>query len=205
MGYDAHISRRNDWSDESGPRIERAEWKTVVENDPELALDAVSEGTDSVSASFRGEEGALWWNDGEIVFKYPNERLLAKMVALAKLLNAKVQGDDGEVYQADVSYTEQLPADAPPRPGLWSRLLGWLRWRRAKRRWQAAAPPFRVGSRVRDVWGQVGTVVMVHRETNAGMGTVHVRFDNGHEMRLAYVASGLEIVEPSDEPGKQGD
>jgi hypothetical protein len=156
MGYDIHITRKNDWADESGLRIALAEWKSVVENDPELTLDRAPDGTDLASASFLGEEGVLWWDDGEIVSKYPNEQLLAKMLALAELLNAKVQGGDGEVYQAGGVRTEQSPPASAPRLGFWSRLGGWLRWRRAKRQWQAASPAFRVGCRVRDVWGSLG-------------------------------------------------
>ena len=43
MGYDVHITRRQNWSDPSGPVISLAEWVAVVESDPEMRLDGYAE------------------------------------------------------------------------------------------------------------------------------------------------------------------
>ena len=41
--YDVHVTRREDWSDMEGPDISEAEWRSVVEADPELRLVGVAE------------------------------------------------------------------------------------------------------------------------------------------------------------------
>jgi hypothetical protein len=99
LGYDLHITRRANWSDEEGPEITAEEWLAVVHDDPELTL-----------AGYTGEHFALWrgkskypepwldWEDGNVVTKNPDDPLIDKMVEIAKRLDAKVQGDDGEVY-----------------------------------------------------------------------------------------------------------
>ncbi|MFJ8098330.1 hypothetical protein [Streptomyces griseofuscus] len=44
--------------------------------------------------------GALYWRDGRIAAKHPSDVLLAKMCQMARVLNTRVQGDDGEDYDA---------------------------------------------------------------------------------------------------------
>src|SRR3954467_11033594 len=39
MGYDLHITRKENWTDDGGPTISEAEWRRVIEEDPELQLD----------------------------------------------------------------------------------------------------------------------------------------------------------------------
>ena len=47
--------------------------------------------------------GMAWfdWRDGEVVVKNPDGEILRKMYSLAQHLLAHVQGDDGEIYEAD--------------------------------------------------------------------------------------------------------
>src|SRR5687767_8616171 len=103
MGYDLHITRKEDWSEEDGPTISEAEWRRVIEEDPELQLDtdtrcAMSDG-EYVFAAWNGEPGALGYYNGEITANSPDEPLIRKMVAVAERLNANVQGDDGVRYR----------------------------------------------------------------------------------------------------------
>jgi hypothetical protein len=92
MGYDFHITRRNDWYDE-GADISADEWLKYVESDPELSIDESN-----------GKYFAIWkedwldWHRGEIYTKNPRRNLVEKMIQIANRLNAKVQGDEGEVY-----------------------------------------------------------------------------------------------------------
>src|SRR5512140_1004998 len=98
MGYDLHITRRRDWSDD-GPEIAVREWLALIEADAELEPWPAN-----------GPHFALWkgaaaqdeewldWQEGNIYSKNPSPALIDKMVALAAQLNAKVQGDDGETY-----------------------------------------------------------------------------------------------------------
>jgi hypothetical protein len=59
-----------------------------------------SPGTTANTLNGRSEYRDPWlnWRDGNVYSKSPDEPIMDKMVAIAKALNAKVQGDDGEVY-----------------------------------------------------------------------------------------------------------
>jgi hypothetical protein len=198
MGYDLHITRKDNWSDEAGPVIDEAEWRRIIDEDGELSLDMDSQSQVSdgqwVFAAWKGEQGVLWWRAGEIVSKNPDELLIAKMVQIAGRLGATVQGDDGEIYREDGSYVQPRSSLPPPRHGVTTRIASWLQHRRTTRELQEAAPQFRVGDRVRDSFGRPGTVVNVDRRASHGLGNVRVRFDDGRELSLAIIASGLEIV-----------
>ncbi|MFI2347074.1 hypothetical protein ACH492_08420 [Streptomyces sp. NPDC019443] len=115
MGYDVHITRREFWWDEEDEPICGEKWAAVVERDPELEMAGAAEATvEEGAAGLRyenpllarlvthpglGTEGAwLDWREGVITVKNPDEVLLGKMKAVAALLGAKVQGDDGEEY-----------------------------------------------------------------------------------------------------------
>jgi hypothetical protein len=200
MGYDLHITRKSQSSDEEGPVITEAEWRVVIAEDPELELDLESrcEMADGefVFAAWNREPGALGWYDGEVTAKYPNEALIRKMVQIAEKLNAKVQGDDGEIYAADGSAHQPETSDShPTAPGMIERIAAWFRRRRNVREPQLTIPALAVGKRVRDPWGTFGTVFEVDTQANGGLGSVRVRLDDGSEQHLSYVASGLEIIE----------
>jgi hypothetical protein len=115
MGYDVHITRKENWfDDETG--ISLTEWKEYIDSDEELRLDNVAEAKTEQGAVIRVEsEGlAVWtaytghdegenmaWLDyrqGNITVKNPDDEILSKMISISKSLNAKVQGDEGETY-----------------------------------------------------------------------------------------------------------
>jgi hypothetical protein len=122
MGYDLHITRKVQWSDEDGPLIGEDEWRRLIEADPELSLDQETQCSfgdeEAVFAAWKGEQGALGWFNGEISTKNPDRTLILKMVKIAELLGAKVQGDDGEEYPEALDR-----ADAPRRAPWWRRLF----------------------------------------------------------------------------------
>jgi hypothetical protein len=99
MGYDFHITRRNSWADE-GDDITFAEFTNYVCLDCEFRYPGQS-GDDC--ADWCGPESTyeywLCWSDGEIYTKHPAPEFIEKMVIVARSLHAKVQGDDGEVYE----------------------------------------------------------------------------------------------------------
>ncbi|MFB7260449.1 hypothetical protein [Streptomyces nojiriensis] len=80
MGYDVHITRRENWWDEEGQDISTAEWEAAVAADPGLVM------------------APMWWSAGRIVSKNPSDAVIARMCEVAKTLDARVQGDDGECY-----------------------------------------------------------------------------------------------------------
>jgi len=199
MGYDLHITRKDDWSEQTGPLISEAEWRSLIESDPQLTLDTQTKltmsGGDYVFAAWNGQPGALGYYGGEITATDPSEPLIDKMVQIARALGASVQGDDGEVYGEDGTSSEREdPAPPTAAPGLLSRIGAWLRHRRTVRELQKGEPAFRVGQRVQNPWGVQGVVLHVDRKANGGLGSVRIRLDDGREQLLAYVASGLEIV-----------
>jgi len=200
MGYDLHITRKQNWSDDTGPVIDEAEWRRIIDEDPDLALDldtrCVMTDGEFIFASWKSEPGALGWYNGEISTKNPDEALIAKMVQIARKLEARVQGDDGEIYREDgSSFDPRAMAVVAPRWSVMNRIAVWFQHRRTTRELQEAAPRFRVGDRVKGLMGQFGTVVEVDRRANHGLGNVRVRFDDGREVGFAYVASGLEIID----------
>jgi hypothetical protein len=118
MGYDVHITRKLDWSDPEGPEISLAEWLAVVAADPEMRLDGCAETRLQDGSVFRTvQEGlAVWtaysqhdasgnnawflYRKGYVTVKNPDEEILRKMWSIAQDLSAKVQGDDGEIYDS---------------------------------------------------------------------------------------------------------
>jgi len=65
---------------------------------------------------FQGQEGSctLWYQDGELWTKNPEEWQLDVMVALAKRLHARVRGDEWETYTSK-DQTFQHPDDTALR------------------------------------------------------------------------------------------
>jgi hypothetical protein len=98
MGYELHITKKEDWS-EDGLDITTDEWINIVKNDPELSIDNKN-GSYFAIWKPAGIDAEYWldWFEGNICSKYPEPALIQKMIEIAKLLNAKVQGDDGEIY-----------------------------------------------------------------------------------------------------------
>jgi hypothetical protein len=127
MGYDLHITRKDDWSDEEGPEISLAEWLALARADPEMRLDEYVEirkgsesalQTDWVWTGYSqydktGLIARFRYRNGEVSVKNPDEEMIRKMWSVAQALSAKVQGDDSEVY--DSSAKHSYP-DWPERP-----------------------------------------------------------------------------------------
>lgn len=118
MGYDVHITRRENWFDFSGPAISRSEWFHLVSRDPSLTLarEVIVENKDGEKISLQeptltlwrewsvrkeGQtEALLWLSDGNIWAKDPDQEFRRKMFLIAGVLQAQVQGRDGEYYTA---------------------------------------------------------------------------------------------------------
>jgi hypothetical protein len=119
MGYNVHITRKStSWADENDPAaISLAEWEAYVVNDPEMRLDDHVEEpefqSNSTSAAYldgmsvwlayskKKRAGLYAWfyhEHGCITVKDPDEEILTKMLAIAQVLNARVQGDDDEYF-----------------------------------------------------------------------------------------------------------
>src|SRR5882724_11528258 len=109
MAYDLHIIRTNDWLEASSAPITKSDVDGLVAQDPELAwstTDYVDMSDDAGAVTrhwmitWRGKP-CFWWYRDQIQCSGPNEAQQAKLVQMARVLNAHTVGDDGEVYPAE--------------------------------------------------------------------------------------------------------
>ena len=100
-GYDLHVTRKESWADESGPKITFVEWKAYVRSDHQISRDTMNREEDFL-VSLPKETFPVWYDVefGEIYTKNPSKNAIRKLSEIAKKLKAKVQGDDGELYPA---------------------------------------------------------------------------------------------------------
>jgi hypothetical protein len=205
MGYDAHITKARHWTDSESQPVSDAEWAACVADDPDLEFVEAAE-ADTGAGVLRYENPGLtaWrghpsgdpvWLDhrgGEVVVKNPDEPTLVKMIAVARMLGAHVEGDDGERYESPGQAPE--PAPAPGPVSLRDRLAGWFTGR-SHQSADAVDMPFRAGDRVKDMWNQAGRVVAVDATAEHGLGVIRVRFDDGREVSVSAAAHGLEPID----------
>lgn len=110
MGYELYITRAEFfWETEENP-IAEEEWLAVARADSDLQLDTTSYLDYRVSTGevkrvhpwmLKGhpDRSPFWFRNGAIFTTNPDNHTLAKMIALAKNLNAQVIGEEGEVYE----------------------------------------------------------------------------------------------------------
>lgn len=140
MGYEVHITRAEEWVESENFPISLADWKAYVNADPEMRLDGYAEATTPQGETIRIESAGIvvwisysghgvggnmaWfsWFGGRVSVKGPDKEILQKMHAIAKALNARVLGDEGERYDADgeSDWQPAAPRDIP----WWKRLFG---------------------------------------------------------------------------------
>jgi hypothetical protein len=116
MGYDVHITRAENWWDEDAPPISEDEWKSVVASDSSFEITGFAEAQTPKGEVIRIESPLLtvWYGHssqslvyfsfrrGHISCKNPDDEILQKMLQIAAKLDAKVQGDEGEIYNENV-------------------------------------------------------------------------------------------------------
>lgn len=115
MGYELHITGRENWADTETPDISIDEWLDYVNSDKDLEL---TNGYDIKVGSetwHKDRPGYCEWKThpteqepnsrpwfsywkGSVDTKNPDAPTIRKMMQIALALNAKVQGDDGEFY-----------------------------------------------------------------------------------------------------------
>jgi hypothetical protein len=99
MGYNLHITRKKNYYDEEGDWISQEEWVAYINSDPELNI-VPENGPYFAQWNGKSEYPDPWfdWFDGCIETKSPDKPIIEKMISIAKYFNAKVQGDDLEIY-----------------------------------------------------------------------------------------------------------
>lgn len=131
MGYDFHVTRKEYWADDA-PEITLEEWLAFVDRDPELRQDGYAEAPLGNGKILRidSEDICVWtaysggasgkdtswitWGTGNIVAKNPDLEIRQKLWRIAQAFDAKVQGDDGELYDED---GEMIKEEMPPAEG----------------------------------------------------------------------------------------
>lgn len=102
MGYDLHITRRDWWANPKGPEISIDEWLAFARTSTEVESDSENPGDHNWIMSRHKRRWPLWWaHRGELYTKNPDEEAIAVLVRIAQALNARVLGDDDEVYGTD--------------------------------------------------------------------------------------------------------
>ncbi len=136
MGYDLHIKRADNWTENAGAEIGAEEWLAVVRADPELTLDTANGPyVARCSGPSRYPDPWLDWFAGHVYTKIPVSALLRKMVALADRLGARVQGDDGDFYDGSEPLDDyHAAAERRRRPGRVGFFVVTAAARRVKRR-----------------------------------------------------------------------
>ncbi len=98
-GYEVHITHKENWFDENTICINKDDWQSYLENNSVIQDDS-NNGIGNYLVHINNNEYSMWfdYNNCDLQTKNPNAELLGKFIEIAKALNAKVQGDDGEVY-----------------------------------------------------------------------------------------------------------
>jgi len=113
MGYELHITKKKNWFDE-GSDISEQEWRDYVASDSEMKITGFAELPTPRGTTIRIESplmaewcghskgGVVWFDfrDGHVNLNNPDEEIIGKMQRIAKALGARVQGDEGEFYDA---------------------------------------------------------------------------------------------------------
>lgn len=119
MGYDLHITRKEHWAEDEQREnnITLDEWLDYVDEDPGLQIsDAYQIRNPQKPDELMPASGFCDWlsypqnekrwfdyYEGNIGTKNPDEDTIRKMLSIAKAFNAKVQGDNGEIYSLSSS------------------------------------------------------------------------------------------------------
>jgi hypothetical protein len=98
MGYCLHITKTDHPVNSKTRPITPAEWRYAISIDSDLQFDGRSKTRVVWYDDLGDERGRMLLHHGRAVAKNPSQEFIAKMTALAKLLGARVIGDDGEVY-----------------------------------------------------------------------------------------------------------
>jgi hypothetical protein len=104
VSYDLHIIRSHDWTNASDDPISFEEWISHARADPSLADAGVLslrdvEPSEQTVFAFGPDGTSFHWWRGEIVVTLAAEGDIARLLPIARALNARVQGDDGEFYE----------------------------------------------------------------------------------------------------------
>ena len=129
MGYDLRITRKETWTD-TGNEISIDEFERYLKTDIEFSYPSKM-GPNYAEWKSPNSSYTSWlcWDSGDVYTKNPEPEFIDKMESVAKALQAKVVGDDGEIYEtAELTIQpEKLPEGSVMRAGTfrWEDLPAW--------------------------------------------------------------------------------
>jgi fructose-1-phosphate kinase PfkB-like protein len=105
MSYSLHITKKTNFTDNS-PEITTEEWEEVINGDTSLCINKdnyiVMNGKKipvvTWKNAYTNDTLAMYLYEGNIEIDHSREHHISKLKEIANKLNAKVQGDDLEVY-----------------------------------------------------------------------------------------------------------
>jgi hypothetical protein len=201
MGYDLALTRaRYPWEN-AGKELTLDDIRGLVVQD--TSLEEASAGNDLPGIRWMahpaGQDVAIWLLDGNLVAKNPDRSTITWLVDLASRLGARVVGDDGEIYARDGTWShpeaETASTDASSRRSFFRSLVGRARTQANVAGARLRGAPFRKGDKVRDAWGNVGTVIGIEFVNGGVLDILIVRYDDGREVRRSLMAHGFEKIE----------
>ena len=98
MGYDLHITRATFWPRSSAKPITRDEWRSYVLMDSTIQADPLNGPDDFLFVEHPNGPAPLWWYDGRIDTKNPDDPMISKLCEIAQVLQANLIGDEEETY-----------------------------------------------------------------------------------------------------------
>jgi len=108
MAYDLHVVRTKDWTQASDAPVTKPQVDDLVASDPELEWstrdyvdmkDETGATTRYYMICWRGAP-CFWWYRDKIECSGPDETQQLKLTKMARILDAFVVGDDGELYES---------------------------------------------------------------------------------------------------------
>ena len=110
MGYDLHVTRADHWASSSGCEISVDAWQKLIAGDPHLRVDGENGPHAVVWLNVSGaSRGWFDWHGGAVYTTNPDRETVRKLLAMAQLLDARVQGDEGEFYEKAEDWQQQAP------------------------------------------------------------------------------------------------
>lgn len=207
MAYELHVTRgRLPWEN-AGREITDDDLLALARTDPSLEVVPAGDGPSGVrwTAHPAGREVVFWLLDGNLVARIVDKPVIATLVDIAGRLDARVVGDDGEIYARDGTWTNpEAESRSPPAEGSRRSFFRSLFGRRTKPPARAAGarlqtPAFRPGDRVRDPWGREATITGVEFVDGGALDMLIARYDDGREVRRSLMANEFEKLDPQSE------
>jgi hypothetical protein len=137
MDYKLYITRAKHFYETNTRPITHLEWVTLAKADPSLRQSS-TEFEELVRPDGAVERRYLWawvehsapvplqYADGAIFVKSPDKDTIRKLVALADKLNARVIGEESEVYGADGEPSKAPETGGAGEGGLTQKLRRWF-------------------------------------------------------------------------------